>query len=235
MSLLAQRCDRARESVTLDMLFDVLGWDLPQRGRIRCIWPDHEDRTPAMQVYRDTNSVYCFACNKTGDVIEIVRQCVEPGEEWNVGQAVDWIEKTFALPPMRAGLGLQGRLRKQLALRKTPEPGASLQDRKVLEHIIAEAFANVEKNVPATQLTCAGTLKDYVWDELNDPFADPVEWATWARQIIYGSYARLLGTTLPDTPASVIDDRPQTVRRARAWEHHRGAEYLNPWPHVLLF
>lgn len=36
-----------------------------------CLW--HDDKTPSMHYYADTNSVYCFACAKGGDAIDVYR------------------------------------------------------------------------------------------------------------------------------------------------------------------
>jgi len=42
-------------------------------GKALCIW--HNERTPSMQYYPDTNTVYCFGgCGKYGDVIDVYRQ-----------------------------------------------------------------------------------------------------------------------------------------------------------------
>ncbi len=36
------------------------------------ICPFHEDHTPSLTFYEDTNSFYCFGCAKGGDVIRFV-------------------------------------------------------------------------------------------------------------------------------------------------------------------
>lgn len=37
-----------------------------------CIW--HNDKTPSLKVYEDSNTFYCFGCGKYGDVIDVYRQ-----------------------------------------------------------------------------------------------------------------------------------------------------------------
>lgn len=244
MSLVADRCARAREAISIDALFDTLGWELPQRGRIRCIWPDHEDRTPAMQVYRDTNSVHCFACNKGGDVVEIALRCANPdGGDWSLDEALDWLEAAFSLPPLTPAQTLQGRLRKKLSKMRQPEPGPTAgsprrqaQVRKQYDDVVAKAFAEVEAKATAEQRVIAGPIKDYIWQEAEQPEVDLTVWAAWARSFIYGSYARLLYLVEFPTPppGSVIDDRPEMCIRARLWELHRGNEYSSSWHLQLL-
>lgn len=236
MSLIRERCDQVRDQVTIEQVFDVLGWDLPQRGRVRCIWPDHEDRTPAMQVYRDTNSVHCFACNKGGDVVEVIHLCGNPeGGPWDLDEALDWAEDTFGLQKLTPAKTLKTRLQKKLAKVHAPAP-TTVGNRKSLAQLVHQAFLDVEKRANADQLMFAGNIKDYVWSELDDPDTDPEEWVTWARKMAYGIYAKTLYAIdfpLP-VPPDIIDDLPSTCRRARAWEAHRDSEYPSPWHLQLL-
>jgi len=212
MSMLAARCDRVRDEITIDMLFDALGWEIPTRGRVRCIWPAHEDRSPAMQVYRETNSVYCFACHGSGGVIEIVRKCVpDDGNEWTIDEALDWIESTFHLKTMTPAANLQQRLRKKLQSRQTaptsftqPLTGrgtkAQRDVRASMDTLIRQAFAEVERGASTVQLTAAYDLKQYIWEESSAPGVELDAWAAWARRLIYGSYARLVtGSEFPST------------------------------------
>jgi len=48
----------------------------PARFAKRCIWhsPDKDQRTPSLFYYPKTNSVYCFSCGKSGDVISVIRE-----------------------------------------------------------------------------------------------------------------------------------------------------------------
>ncbi len=36
-----------------------------------------EDRHPSMRIYKDTNSYYCWACNRSGDVVDMAKEFLE--------------------------------------------------------------------------------------------------------------------------------------------------------------
>src|SRR5690606_23761615 len=40
-------------------------------NQIRC--PFHDDDKPSCKIYLDTNTYHCFACGKTGDVIQFIQ------------------------------------------------------------------------------------------------------------------------------------------------------------------
>lgn len=43
-----------------------------KREKYMCHCPFHKDNTPSMKIYE--KSFYCFSCNRTGDLIELVKQ-----------------------------------------------------------------------------------------------------------------------------------------------------------------
>jgi len=44
----------------------------PNKNNLLCC-PFHEDKTPSLQLYPDTNTYNCFGCGKTGDVIQFIQ------------------------------------------------------------------------------------------------------------------------------------------------------------------
>lgn len=42
-----------------------------QKDKRLCIW--HSESSPSLQLYKDTNTVYCFGCGKHGDAIDVYR------------------------------------------------------------------------------------------------------------------------------------------------------------------
>jgi DNA primase len=57
------------------------------QGFTKCIW--HEDKTPSLHYWPEKNAVKCFACNKFGDPIDIVKEM----EGLNFLEAVKFINK----------------------------------------------------------------------------------------------------------------------------------------------
>lgn len=46
--------------------------DFNRAGFANCLW--HNEKTPSMKYYEKTNTVHCFGCDKTGDVIDVVQE-----------------------------------------------------------------------------------------------------------------------------------------------------------------
>lgn len=210
-SIVGQRCDRVRETISLRQLFDQLGWDAPERGRIRCLWPDHDDEHPAMQPYWDTNSVHCFACGKSGGVIELVRHAVPPtGGSWTLDQALDWLEKTFGLPALTPAESLKSRLKKVLV---GPGQGVSPSGQSVgrwtaARTAVRDAFDTVERSYPRAAVLSVSGQRDYIWAQEEGFATDAIVWASWARTMIFGSYENRLRAVANDLAESSLDVPP---------------------------
>lgn len=46
--------------------------EVNQSSLIRCLNPDHNDSTPSMKIYDDTNTLYCFGCGFSANPISLV-------------------------------------------------------------------------------------------------------------------------------------------------------------------
>ncbi|AVM42843.1 CHC2 zinc finger domain-containing protein [Fastidiosipila sanguinis] len=62
------RAERLKDEVSIISLVKRLGFNTNRAGFISC--PDHKDDTPSLYIYDDTNSWYCFACNRGGSIID---------------------------------------------------------------------------------------------------------------------------------------------------------------------
>ena len=70
-----------------------------------CHCPFHKDNSPSMRIYE--KSFYCFSCNRTGDLIEFVKQYFN----LNFQEAMEKINFDFNL-----GLKTKGRISKKRLL-----------------------------------------------------------------------------------------------------------------------
>ncbi len=59
-------------------------------GRLlaRCVAPDHEDRTPSMTVYTDSQRFRCYACGLHGDLVDLERVAGRHLEVWTAVRAL---------------------------------------------------------------------------------------------------------------------------------------------------
>jgi DNA primase len=59
-------------------------------GRLlaRCVAPDHEDRTPSMTVYTDSQRFRCYACGLHGDLVDLERVAGRHLEAWTAVRAL---------------------------------------------------------------------------------------------------------------------------------------------------
>lgn len=103
MSRSRQRADRIRDQVPIE---EVLAWygyqvrpDAGGREQQFCcdLHGDGQDTKPSARVYPESQSFYCFACDKTRDAIELVR-AKEGCDFWI---AVKKLEQQFNLPPLQ--------------------------------------------------------------------------------------------------------------------------------------
>ena len=60
---------------------------------IRC--PFHEDKTPSMQIYPNTNTYNCFGCGKTGDVIQFIQDYEKTDKHRAIMKAQSLIHSTI--------------------------------------------------------------------------------------------------------------------------------------------
>lgn len=79
-------------SVPIVSVMEILGVELIRMGgkyMCKCISPDHEDSTPSMAVYPDTNTFFCFGCRASGDSIKAISLV----KRMNFNEACNFIKK----------------------------------------------------------------------------------------------------------------------------------------------
>jgi len=68
-----KKLERARSYPIYDIASQKL--DLKRSGsKFAALCPFHNEKTPSFYLYPETNSFYCFGCQKHGDVIELTMQ-----------------------------------------------------------------------------------------------------------------------------------------------------------------
>jgi len=81
--------DRIKGHVSIFVGGDILGLDIPHRDRqsvFLCPFPDHEDTHPSAMLYPHSDRIWCFGCNRGGDILDIT-QIVRGGD---INDAIDF-------------------------------------------------------------------------------------------------------------------------------------------------
>lgn len=62
-----------------------------------CCCPIHDEETPSMRYYEETNTFYCFGCRKGGDIIKLHREFIErqTGEMPSLDDTVNFLYDFF--------------------------------------------------------------------------------------------------------------------------------------------
>lgn len=59
-----------KERTHMRQVAEMYGLEVRHNGFVRCPW--HEDKTPSLRIYDDTDSFFCFSCHRGGDQIRFV-------------------------------------------------------------------------------------------------------------------------------------------------------------------
>ena len=87
------RAEAFQNVVSIFDVLDVLGVEHHGVGtyQISCPNPRHEDVNPSARVYANSNTVYCWTCGATWDVVELVKIA----KDFSFQQACDLLELKF--------------------------------------------------------------------------------------------------------------------------------------------
>lgn len=100
------------------------------RGRrAKCFM--HEDHHPSLTIYNNTNSWFCYTCNKGGSVIDLVKEYFK----YDTEKACKWLEVEFNISPKPANWKWKKVNRKKIQTDK--DAGKIDVDSEILEWVIA--------------------------------------------------------------------------------------------------
>lgn len=102
MSRMERRAERVRSQVPIEEVLSHYGYEVLVSGgsreqQFRCdLHGDGRDNKPSARCYPSNNSWFCWACNRSRDALQTVRE--KEGVPFHI--ALEKIEKQFKLPPL---------------------------------------------------------------------------------------------------------------------------------------
>lgn len=84
-------------SIDIYSVLQKLGIEVIRNRKALCYM--HQDHNPSMTIYGNTNSWFCFTCNKGGNVINLVKSYFK----CDTDVACKWLEVEFGISPRPAG------------------------------------------------------------------------------------------------------------------------------------
>lgn len=135
MSRAERRLRRVKQEIDMIQLLEDFGYDvrpgMDREQQFSCdLHGDGLDGRPSARVYPESQSFYCFACDKTRDQVELVRE--KRGLQFM--EAIGWLERAYRLPPMSWEPGDERRKNVGQEVRSTLKPGRTFdEDRCSLE------------------------------------------------------------------------------------------------------
>lgn len=96
-----RRVDRIKQEVDILTLLEGFGFrvraDMDREQQFQCsLHGDGRDTKPSARAYPESNSWYCWACQKSRDVVGTVREV----QGMSFIDALKWLEKQYNLPPL---------------------------------------------------------------------------------------------------------------------------------------
>lgn len=133
-----------KASVSIFDLLDKLNIDYGGRytHNIHCFF--HDEANPSMRIYGDSNTVYCWVCMRSADVIAIVQDY----NDLTFRQAINWIKNNFDVQSSKVD-----RIGKMLAL-KNDHQDLTEVELKVADNFVKFYFSYDE-------------ISEMVWDRIH--------------------------------------------------------------------
>jgi hypothetical protein len=190
---LQDRRDRAVSEIRIWDLLAELGIkeDESYKGKLHCIFPGHDEKTPSMKIYPETDSVFCFGCGGSGDVVEVARRCAGD-KAWSPERAIEWLEQRFGIEPLPEIVTFAERLKSKLGAWREAEATSESVDPALLSARLTDQMAELLVGVSPEIKVALIPVEDYIWEEFERPGVDYHIWYSWASKMISGYYNRFI-------------------------------------------
>lgn len=129
------------------------------------------DNKPSARVYPDSNSWYCFACDKTRDAIETVK-AKEGVKFW---EAVKLLEIAYGLDPLPADYGYDSQDGAIRTLQVVLDPLVTFDQDKTKVHKFLDARTR-DKDLPLDQLLHFWEKFDEICHHVEGPKGEGGDW-----------------------------------------------------------
>jgi len=83
--------DSIKSQISITAVLERLGHQVKNK---RALCPFHEDHSPSLQVYESTSSVYCFSCQRGGDIFDLL----DTVKHFALPEAIDWLADAYGTP-----------------------------------------------------------------------------------------------------------------------------------------
>lgn len=90
----------------------------------------HDDHKPSLTIYKDSNSWFCYTCNKGGNVIDLVEEYFH----YDTDKACKWLEVEFNIAPKP--VGWKWSKKERITTSKNIDAGKIDVDSEILEWVI---------------------------------------------------------------------------------------------------
>ena len=97
--------EEVKSRLDIIQVAELHGINVNKQGQADC-FNGHDEKTPSLKFYEDTQSYHCFACGAHGDVITLVQHV----EGWSFMQAVNSVAQEAGMAPFQSNSGFDPEL-----------------------------------------------------------------------------------------------------------------------------
>ena len=152
-----------KEQINIQQVLSRYGYETNRAGFINC--PFHDEKTPSLRIYPDSNSFYCFGCNVGGDVIGFVMHLFHI----DFSQAIVRIDNDFNIGLPTRKLSIREQYQAQQELKQRAVEQAKKQQLKFTYNLIYNAVSAKHRHLWIIYKTKCPKVAD---EPLNKEFVE---------------------------------------------------------------